>query len=377
MVQRHSDMNDSIAIYVHIPFCSKRCGYCDFNTYTFKELAGGEDVVHGYLQAVDTEISLAKNVLGGREVDTIFFGGGTPTMLPARSLVSIIERIRDNFNVAKDAEITTEANPDTVNKEYFENLLQGGFNRISFGVQSVVPRILKLLDRTHRSEDVAGTIKVAHRSGFTRINADLIYGTPGESIDDWKNSLESVLALPIDHVSAYSLIVENGTKFAAQVKRGEVQMPDEDLNADKYVLTDQMLEQRGMQWYEVSNWAVPGGECRHNQHYWRSDDWWGIGAGAHSHVNGVRWSNQKLPASYIAQSEVVGKEVLTIEDLALERIMLRLRMREGIDLSLLPETRVKAALNDGLVQVENKVVTLTRQGRLLADLVIRDFVSVE
>jgi oxygen-independent coproporphyrinogen-3 oxidase len=370
-------MNDSIAIYVHIPFCSKRCGYCDFNTYTFKELAGGEDVVHGYLQAVDTEISLAKNVLGGREVDTIFFGGGTPTMLPARSLVSIIERIRDNFNVAKDAEITTEANPDTVNKEYFENLLQGGFNRISFGVQSVVPRILKLLDRTHRSEDVAGTIKAAHRSGFTRINADLIYGTPGESIDDWKNSLESVLALPIDHVSAYSLIVENGTKFAAQVKRGEVQMPDEDLNADKYVLTDQMLEQRGMQWYEVSNWAVPGGECRHNQHYWRSDDWWGIGAGAHSHVNGVRWSNQKLPASYIAQSEVVGKEVLTIEDLALERIMLRLRMREGIDLSLLPENRVNAALNDGLVQVENEVVTLTRQGRLLADLVIRDFVSVE
>jgi oxygen-independent coproporphyrinogen-3 oxidase len=171
--------------------------------------------------------------------------------------------------------------------------------------------------------------------------------------------------------------VENGTKFAAQVKRGEVQMPDEDLNADKYVLTDQMLEQRGMQWYEVSNWAVPGGECRHNQHYWRSDDWWGLGAGAHSHVKGVRWSNQKLPASYIAQSEVVGKEVLTIEDLALERIMLRLRMREGIDLSLLPENRVNAALNDGLVQVENEVVTLTRQGRLLADLVIRDFVSVE
>ena len=370
-------MNDPIAIYVHIPFCSKRCGYCDFNTYTFKELAGGEDVVEGYLQAVDTEISLAKHLLGGREVDTIFFGGGTPTMLPARSLVSIIERIRDNFDLAKDVEITTEANPDTVNEEYFENLLQGGFNRISFGVQSVVPRILKLLDRTHRSEDVAGTITAANRSGFTHINADLIYGTPGESIDDWKNSLESVLALPIDHVSAYSLIVENGTKFAAQVKRGEVQMPDEDLNADKYVLTDQMLEQRGMQWYEVSNWSLPGGECRHNLHYWRSDDWWGIGAGAHSHVNGVRWSNQKLPASYIAQSEVVGKEVLTIEDLALERIMLRLRMREGIELSLLPETRVKAALNDGLVQVENNVVTLTRQGRLLADLVIRDFVSVE
>ena len=370
-------MNDPIAIYVHIPFCSKRCGYCDFNTYTFKELAGGEDVVDGYLQAVDTEISLANHLLGGREVDTIFFGGGTPTMLPARSLVSIIERIRDNFNLAKDAEITTEANPDTVNEEYFENLLQGGFNRISFGVQSVVPRILKLLDRTHRSEDVAGTITAAHRSGFTHINADLIYGTPGESIDDWKNSLESVLALPIDHVSAYSLIVENGTKFAAQVKRGEVQMPDEDLNADKYILTDQMLEQRGMQWYEVSNWSLPGGECRHNLHYWLSDDWWGIGAGAHSHVNGVRWSNQKLPASYIAQSEVVGKEVLTIEDLALERIMLRLRMREGIELSLLPETRVMAALNDGLVQVENNVVTLTRQGRLLADLVIRDFVSVE
>ncbi|TDU87487.1 oxygen-independent coproporphyrinogen-3 oxidase [Kribbella voronezhensis] len=368
--------------YLHVPFCAARCGYCDFNTYTAKELGGGGSQA-SYAQTAVEEVRLARRVLGelDRPVETVFFGGGTPTLLPAEDLGLMLAAVRDEFGLAPGAEVTTEANPESVDPRYLEELLEAGFTRVSFGMQSASPHVLQILDRTHTPGRALQAVKEATAAGFEHVNLDLIYGTPGESLEDWRTSLESALSADPDHVSAYALIVEDGTQLARRVRRGELPMPDDDDLADKYVLADDLLTSAGLGWYEVSNWArTTDARCRHNELYWRGDTWWGIGPGAHSHVGGVRWWNVKHPTAYADRiasgaSPAYAREVLDDETRRVERVLLEIRLRAGLPLDVLDEggrAAVADAVGDGLlIEAEGRLV-LTRRGRLLADAVVRE-----
>jgi putative oxygen-independent coproporphyrinogen III oxidase len=369
-------------LYVHVPFCSVRCGYCDFNTYTAEELGGGVSRAT-YADSVIAELRLARDVVGATPVSTLFFGGGTPTLLPADDLVRIVQAAHGIFGLTPGAEVTTEANPDSVSRSDLQRLRDGGVNRISLGMQSSVGHVLRVLDRTHDPERVPQAVQWAREAGFERVSLDLIYGTPGESVDDWKTSLDAALASGPDHVSAYSLIVEDGTALARRVRRGEVPMPDEDDLADKYVVADELLSARGLEWYELSNWATTREQwCEHNLIYWRGHDWWGAGPGAHSHVGGVRWWNVKHPAAYAERlstgaSPAAAREVLDEETRRVERVLLETRLVDGLDTSLLDEAGRSAIPEleaDGLLEADadEGVVRLTRRGRLLADAVVRD-----
>ncbi|WP_182904443.1 radical SAM family heme chaperone HemW [Microbispora sp. H13382] len=371
--------------YVHVPFCATRCGYCDFNTYTAAELGPGA-AQRDYAATAVEEIRLARRVLGDAApaVETVFFGGGTPTLLPAADLVRILDAIGAEFGLRPGAEVTTEANPESVDQTYLKELRAGGFTRVSFGMQSAGEHVLAVLDRRHTPGRPAEAVREAREAGFEHVNLDLIYGTPGESDDDWRASLEAALAAGPDHVSAYSLIVEDGTRLAARIRRGELPMPDDDVAADRYLIAEEMLTAAGLSWYEVSNWAT-GDEarCRHNLLYWTGGDWWGAGPGAHSHVGGTRWWNVKHPVAYAARlaegaSPAHAREVLSAEDRAVERVMLELRLATGLALAdIAPEGRTACAraLADGLLEVEafkaGRAV-LTLRGRLLADAVVRD-----
>lgn len=375
------DASRPLSLYVHVPFCRVRCGYCDFNTYTPAEL--GDLSPDTYLGAAMAELELAARILGPRRVETIFFGGGTPTMLPAGALTGLLARAGELFEVAPTAEVSTEANPETVTPAYFDELRRGGFTRISLGLQSVVPHVLKVLERVHRPERGLKAAGWAHAAGFEHVSLDLIYGTPGESMDDWKASLEAVAATPVDHVSAYSLIVEEGTRLAMQVRRGEIGMPDDDDLADKYVVADELLTGLGLGNYEVSNWARPGGRCLHNIAYWEGGDWWGIGPGAHSHIGGVRFWNRKHPRSYAAalaagESPALAREVLDAEQRRVERVLLELRLDTGLPLEVLtPDERARVAdpIARGLAFLAGDRLALTRAGRLLADGVTRNLLD--
>lgn len=382
--------------YVHVPYCATRCGYCDFNTYTATELrASGASAVASqdtYADHLTAEIHHARRTLAAATdlpVQTVFFGGGTPTLLPAADLVRMLAAIRDEFGLAPDAEITTEANPESVDARYLAELRAGGFTRVSFGMQSATPAVLDLLDRRHTPGRPQACVAEARKEGFDHVNLDLIYGTPGETDADWRATLDAALAAEPDHVSAYALIVEEGTRLAARIRRGEVPMTDDDVHADRYLIADELLTAAGLDWYEVSNWAAAGDDaarCRHNELYWTGADWWGAGPGAHSHVGGVRWWNRKHPAAYTQAltedaTPAQGRERLTAEDRRVERILLELRLRQGCPLALLrPAGRAAAAraLTDGLLApapyAEGRAV-LTLQGRLLADALVRDFVD--
>ncbi len=378
------------SFYIHIPYCVKRCGYCDFNTYTPSELRAGVDSVasvsEGYIDGLIRELEHAATGLNTRKVSTIFFGGGTPTLLPADQLARVLRAIEARFEVTEDCEVTTEANPDSVNKASLGQLREVGFNRISFGVQSIKSHVLQVLDRTHDSARVSEVVHSAKSAGFDSISVDLIYGTPGESITDFAESVDFALSLPIDHISAYALIVEQGTKFGAAVRRGDVVMPNDDETAEKYALIDARMSGAGFPWYELSNWAKPGHECRHNQMYWESGDWWGLGAGAHSHVSGQRWWNQKHPKTYLdalveGKSPSAGNEFLTEDDKITESVMLRIRMREGVALSAF--TNAQRAVLDGFYQRGLFLAeqwrsgrgVLSLEGRLLADQIVREVLS--
>lgn len=369
-------------IYVHVPFCSVRCGYCDFNTYTADELGEGATRA-SYADTVITEIERARESVGDRRVDTVFFGGGTPTQLPAADLVRVLATIDDRFGLAPGAEVTTEANPDSVDPTSLAILRAGGFNRISFGVQSAVPHVLATLDRTHDPARVPEAVRWAREAGFEQVSVDLIYGTPGESLQDWRTSLEQAIALEPDHVSAYALIVEDGTAFARKVRRGEVLMPDEDETADKYMLADDLLTAAGLGWYELSNWARDeAAQCRHNVLYWASEDWWGAGPGAHSHVAGERWWNVKHPVAY-AQRLAAGEsprhdgETIDAETAHVERVMLQTRLRSGhpvADLAEASRAKLPELARRGMLSVRDEHLVLTLDGRLLADAVVRELV---
>ncbi|MEV0288820.1 radical SAM family heme chaperone HemW [Kribbella sp. NPDC050820] len=366
--------------YLHVPFCASRCGYCDFNTYTATELGGGASQA-SYADTAVGEVRLARRVLDGldRPVETVFFGGGTPTLLPATDLGRMLAAVRDEFGLAPGAEVTTEANPESVDPAYLEALLEAGFTRVSFGMQSASSHVLKILDRQHTPGRALQAVKEATAAGFEHVNLDLIYGTPGESLDDWRASLESALSADPDHVSAYALIVEDGTQLARRIRRGELPMPDDDDLADKYVLADEMLSAHGLNWYEVSNWArAEDARCRHNELYWRGDTWWGIGPGAHSHVGGVRWWNVKHPSAYAGRldagdSPAHAREILDDETRRVERVLLEIRLSAGLPLDVLDdEGRAAADAMPDLVTRTGDRLVLTDRGRLLADAVVRD-----
>lgn len=381
----HGAHDRAFGVYVHVPFCRVRCGYCDFNTYTASELRGARQVDYAD-QAID-EIRMSRRVLAAsgvvpREAETVFFGGGTPTLLPADDLVRMLAAVRDEFGFAPGVEVTTEANPDSVGPDDLVRLAEGGFTRVSFGMQSAVPHVLAALDRTHDPARVPLVVRWARDAGLD-VSLDLIYGTPGETLDDWRRSVDAVVAERPDHVSAYALIVEDGTKLARQIRRGELAQPDDDLEADMYELADTAFAEAGFEWYEVSNWATDAAHrSRHNLGYWRGDDWWGVGPGAHSHVGGVRWWNAKHPAAYAERlaaghSPAVGREVLDAPTRETERVLLLTRIREGIDIASLHaggRHAVAGLIADELVDAKAALaggLTLTRRGRLLADAVVR------
>jgi putative oxygen-independent coproporphyrinogen III oxidase len=374
----------TLGIYVHVPFCSVRCGYCDFNTYTADELGEGATRA-SYADTAIGEIELAGHTLAdAAAVETVFFGGGTPTQLPSVDLVRMLAAIDDTFGLADGVEVTTEANPDSVTPESLATLRAGGFTRISFGVQSAVPHVLATLDRTHDPAKVPQAVRWAREAGFEQVSVDLIYGTPGESVEDWRASVEQAIALEPDHISAYALIVEQGTAFARKVKRGEVVMPDDDETADKYLLADELFSAAGLEWYELSNWARDeAAQCRHNVLYWQSQNWWGVGPGAHSHIDGERWWNVKHPAAYAqrlsaGQSPRHDGETIDAATAQVERIMLETRLRSGLGLDGL-SAGARAGVPDlasrGLVELVEDRLVLTGSGRLLADAVVRELVD--
>lgn len=382
-------------IYIHVPFCLRRCGYCDFNTYTATDLGAGASRGH-YAQMVIREMALIRQWQCDHGIEepaasTVFFGGGTPTVLAAADLVAMVDAIRAIWGLTPDAEITTEANPDTVDEAYIAELADGGFTRISFGMQSAVPHVLATLDRTHTPSNVAAGVAAATMAGL-RSSVDLIYGAPGESLEDWRTSVEAALDLGVHHISAYALTVEPTTKMGRRIAAGTLPKPDDDDEAAKYELADELFTQAGLDWYEISNWACPGYESRHNLGYWRNVDWAGLGPGAHSHYrcHAVSSNGYGLRSWDIAHPRLWGvainehrvpwadSERITAEENLEELIMLGLRMREGLDLERIDRViavdRLTPMIEEGLVTVvDGRRVVPTRRGRLINDTVIERF----
>ncbi len=367
----------AFGLYVHVPFCITRCGYCDFNTYTPAELGGVNPDV--WLQALRAELGLAAVRLDSPTVDTVFVGGGTPSLLGGARVAAVLDMVREHFALAPDAEVTTEANPESAWPDFFEATRAAGYTRVSLGMQSVSPRVLGVLDRIHTPNRSAAAAREALAAGFDHVSLDLIYGTPGESDDDLLRSVDTAVETGVDHVSAYALTVEDGTALARRVRRGELAAPDDDILAHRYELVDARLAEAGLGWYEVSNWSRAGGECRHNLGYWDGGQWWGAGPGAHGYVGTTRWWNVKHPNAYAerlsgAALPVAGFEQLGPEALHTEDVLLRTRLRRGLPLAILDAAereRAASAAADGLLVPEGDRLVLTPRGRLLADAVVR------
>lgn len=377
----HLAAGTTFGLYIHVPFCASRCGYCDFNTYTTGELGGATP--DGWLVALRAELELAAASVGAPAVDTVFVGGGTPSMLGGAGLAEVLTAVRDNFNLAVDAEVTTEANPESTSAQFFAQIRAAGYTRVSLGMQSAVPRVLAILDRTHSPGRALRAAAEATAAGFDHLNIDLIYGTPGESDDDLLRSVDAALSAGVDHLSAYALVVEDGTALARKVKRGEIAAPDDDVLAHRYELLDARLAAAGLDWYEVSNWSKPGGECRHNIGYWNGGQWWGAGPGAHGFVGDTRWWNVKHPNTYArvlagARLPFADFERLDTHDRHVEDVLLQIRLRTGLPVSVLTETeraRASQAVAAGLLDAGSQSLTLTDRGRLLADAVVRDILD--
>lgn len=384
-------------IYVHVPFCATRCGYCDFNTYTPAELGGANPAAdvrstsfQSWLAGLRAELALAADLLGstpgpdvaGRaapEVQTMFVGGGTPSLLGGAGLTRVLDAVRDHFVLARGAEVTTEANPESTSLELFAQLRAAGYTRVSLGMQSVAPHVLATLDRVHSPGRAPAAAREALAAGFEHVNIDLIYGTPGESDDDLLRSIDAAIEGGVDHISAYALTIEEGTAMGRRVRRGEMSPTDDDVLAHRYELADERLRAAGFDWYEVSNWSRPGGECRHNMGYWDGGEWWGAGPGAHGYVGSIRWWNIKHPNTY-AQTLAEGRlpvadfEQLDADATHMEDVMLRLRLRRGMRVGTLSDRerdRAQTAIDDGLLRLDADRLVLTDPGRLLADAVVR------
>ncbi|HEX3286605.1 MAG TPA: radical SAM family heme chaperone HemW [Mycobacterium sp.] len=365
-------------IYIHVPFCATRCGYCDFNTYTPAELGGANP--DAWLAALRAELNLAAGMLASApEVATVFVGGGTPSLLGGAGLTTVLDTVRENFALAPDAEVTTEANPESTSPELFAQLRVAGYTRVSLGMQSAAQHVLAALDRVHSPGRAPAAAREARGEGFDHVSIDLIYGTPGESDDDLRRSIDAAMEGGVDHISAYALTIEDGTAMGRRVRRGELPPTDDDVLAQRYELADVLLRRAGFDWYEVSNWSRPGGECRHNIGYWDGGEWWGAGPGAHGYVGSTRWWNVKHPNAY-AQTLAEGRlpladfEILDADTAHVEDVMLRLRLRRGLTIDGLSEAereRARTAVADGLLRAEGDRLVLTDRGRLLADGVVR------
>jgi oxygen-independent coproporphyrinogen-3 oxidase len=368
-------------VYVHVPFCITRCGYCDFNTYTPAELGGVNP--DAWLLALRTELELAAARVDAPTVNTVFVGGGTPSLLGGERLATLLGMVREHFTLAPDAEVTTEANPESTWPEFFAAIRAAGYTRVSLGMQSVAPRVLATLDRVHSPGRAAAAAREAMAEGFEHVNLDLIYGTPGESDDDLMRSVDAAVEAGVDHVSAYALLVADGTALARRVRSGELAAPDDDVMAHRYELVDARLSAAGLTWYEVSNWSRPGGECRHNLGYWDGGQWWGAGPGAHGYIGTTRWWNVKHPNAYAealagATLPVAGFEQLGTDALHTEDVMLKTRLRQGLPLAALgaaERQRAETAVADGLLVSDGDRLVLTPRGRLLADAVVRSLLG--
>ena len=371
-------------IYVHVPFCAARCGYCDFNTYTASELTGSGASPEGWFEAVRRELERAATAVGERPVDTVFVGGGTPSLLGAERLGAVLGEIRSTFGLADGAEVTTESNPESTSPEFFAGLVDAGFTRVSLGMQSAAQHVLAVLDRRHTPGRAVAAAREARAAGLDHVNLDLIYATPGETDDDLRASLDAVLDAGVDHVSAYSLIVEDGTALARRVARGELPAPDDDVAAARYEMIDDRLAAGGMRWYEVSNWATDAAaECRHNLGYWLDGDWWGLGPGAHCARRRGALVEREAPGPLRgdaggrrgARGRPGGADRAEQQT---ERVMLRLRLASGLPLDLLDDAGravAERAVGEGLLVRDRDAVVLTRPGRLLADAVVRDLLT--
>lgn len=367
----------TLSFYLHVPFCATRCGYCDFNTYTAGEL-GSTTSTSSWYEASLAEIDLAATILGDdRPVSTVFVGGGTPSLIGAEMLGGLLGRIKERFRFTDDAEVTTEANPESTDPALLDGLLAAGYTRLSLGMQSSSARVLRVLDRRHTPGRPEQVVRWATAAGFDHVNLDLIYGSPGETSAEFADSLAAVIASGVDHVSAYSLIVEQGTRMDRLVRAGALVETSDDVLADRYLQAESALTAAGFHWYEVSNWArTEAARCRHNLAYWQGGDWWGIGPGAHSHVGGVRWWNVKHPHAYataLAEGRSPGHARELLDDSArhVEDILLRLRLVDGLPLDLLDDAgraEMAAAVGEGLVEPGRPDrAVLTLRGRLLAD----------
>ncbi|MDN6709598.1 MAG: radical SAM family heme chaperone HemW [Corynebacterium casei] len=376
-------MKDTFGLYIHVPFCATRCGYCDFNTYTPGELGSPRDLTGPYLDALERELELAAAKVN-RPADTIFVGGGTPSLLGGEGLTRVLNAARNTFGISEGAEITTESNPESTSPEFFAQIKDAGFTRVSLGMQSAASHVLQVLERAHTPGRPFAAAKEAKAAGFEHVNLDMIYATPSETDDDVRRTLDLALETGVDHISAYSLIVEDGTRMARKVKKGELPMPDQDTMARRYDIIADTLDNAGFGWYEVSNWAKEGGECRHNMIYWRDHDWWGAGPGAHSHLGDQRFYNVKLPGRYINmvgedELPIADTETLTDSEHHMEKIMLGLRLREGIDRTLLSDKAqpmIDGFIDRGLL-ADDTSLHVTRSGRLLADGIITDLLLAE
>ena len=354
-------------LYVHVPFCLSRCGYCDFNAY-----AGLGHLSDRYARALRGEAALAAPQWRGVRIDTIFFGGGTPTTLPPSTLADILSELRERFDVAPDAEVTVEANPDTVDERSLSALREGGFNRLSMGAQSFDVTVLAALERLHGSRSVRRAFAAARRAGFGNVNVDLIFGTPGETRSSWRRTLEEAVMLGPEHLSCYALTVEPATPLGRRVASGLAAAPDPDVQAELYAEAVGLLGAEGYGHYEVSNWARPGHECRHNLGYWRRDAYLGLGAGAHSHRDGRRWWNVRPPTTYLEAVErgalpVGGEERLEAAETGLEEVFLALRTREGVPAASVAAGREEPYRAAGLLERRGGRLVLTDRGMFVAN----------
>ena len=365
------DWTRPLRAYVHVPFCTVRCGYCDFNTYTASELGGFS--TQAFLEALRREVDLAARVTRPKPLASVFIGGGTPSLLSPDQITGILAGLQEAFGLEPAAEVTMEANPENVTSAALDGWLEAGVTRLSLGMQSADPAALAILQRQHTPGAAVQAAESATRAGFQHVSLDLIYGIPGQSLQSWQKTVETAIGANPDHISAYALGVEPGTALARQVARGEVPNTDPDQAAVQYDVADHVLSAAGYQWYEISNWARPGGQCDHNLGYWHNDNWWGFGPGAHSHVDGVRWWNVKRPVTYQSMlatgtSPAAGRETVDDEGRRLEAIMLQVRLAEGIE----PQPGTDQLVADGLLENgDGARLRLTRKGRMLADAVVR------
>lgn len=375
-----------VGLYLHVPFCARRCHYCDFNTY-----AGLDDLIPGYVAALRAD--LQRVAAGGPRAvapphaevgaewppfTSVFIGGGTPTLLPAGDLAGIVRLARDELPVAGSAEVTVEANPETVDAEYFAALVAAGVDRVSMGAQSFAPHVLQFLGRWHDRDRPLQAVADARAAGMRRVSLDLIYGAPVETDADWAATLDTVVAAGTDHVSAYALTVEPNTEYAARIRRGSAAAPDDDVQAERMAVADARLSAAGFARYEISNWAKPGQQSRHNLTYWRGGDWLGVGAGAHGHWQGRRWWSVRAPGRYVERalagaSTTSGDEVLDPAARRDERLLMGLRLSEGVpraDVAPLDEAVVAGLGRAGLLVDDGERLRLTPAGVPLANAVI-------